>query len=324
MRVIGGALLPTDDGTLAAGCAGSTDRPARCGLAGRTWLGGIPAQASGWDHRASRALTLDGVPHDAPTAALVGWTTAWLAGAASHDDAVAVIQGPTLHGVVGLPGEPGETTLGWALGRLRVAGVTGLRMVLPVPGDIVGLPGPATLRAAALSAGQAAVCLGADLALVPLTERHESPFDGTVTTVRWTCHAAEALPPYTEPTAAEAEYALRAAVREAVSALAELDVARWRPELAGPLQELREAARTGRHARDLPPGYSGRASGLLVLADSVGTVVQMAAEDEGSAVTSAEMRSRTEALRELGHAARRARVAAYNSILHPDAWQQAR
>lgn len=253
------------------------------------------------------------------SARLVAWGNAWLGGHVGHDELLdRVVDGDETHDVVGVPGEPAEVSLGWALGRFRVAGVTRLRLLLPVPGDTVGAPGPASFRGATVEAGEGVLTTGANrrFGVVPVVEEHVSPFDGTVRTVRWRVFAVDDPTDLQLPRVAEAELELATALRATTSRLIRLDVARWRPELAGPLQALRDEARNGGGEQRLPAGYPPRAARLLATADRLGSVVELATGqpgDHGAALTGAEMTARADALRELAQGVRRARLAAYNA-----------
>ncbi len=182
-----------------------------------------------------------------------------------------------------------------------------MRVVLPVPGDPRGLPGAGPLSVAALAAGEAV--LGDGIGLVPEVVEHGSVVGSRTTSVRWAAY------PLGEATAdliavPEAEQELAAAVRTAASELAGLDVASWRPDLAGGLKRVRRNA-----VPDLPPGHDPRAVRLLAQADRLAAVLDLAAADApGGALTVTEAAARTEALRPLAHAVRRARVAAYNAV----------
>src|SRR5579875_2923387 len=92
---------------------------------------------------------------------LVGWANAWLAGRAAYDDVIARVTGDDEpHRVAGLPGhdsDRGTVPLGWALTELRSAGISALRLVLPVAGDPRGLPAGTDFAAAALEAGEGAI-----------------------------------------------------------------------------------------------------------------------------------------------------------------------
>jgi hypothetical protein len=91
----------------------------------------------------------------------------------------------------------------------------------------------------------------------------------------------------------------------AADELAELDVARWRPEVADELMALR------RPTPLLVPASTGsRQQRMLALAARCRTIVELALADEGGAVTAAEADRRRAALLPLDRAARRAMVAA--------------
>jgi hypothetical protein len=235
------------------------------------------------------------------------WTSAWLAGEAAYDDVVARVTGEDEpHRVTGLPGSTGEVPLGWVLPVLRERATDGVRVVLPVAGDPRGLPGPGPLTDAALLAGEAV--LGGGLGLVPAVTQHGPDHDRTYG-VLWTVH--EVGGPAPDPlTVAEAEHDLTTATREAASALAALDVASWRPEVADGLARMRRGI-----TPDLPPGHDGRAVRLLAQAERLAAVLDLAGADApGGAVNVTEARARDAALRPLATAVRRARLAAYNAV----------
>jgi hypothetical protein len=249
------------------------------------------------------------------SALLAAWGSAWLAGDAglpellervtAHDDA---------HTVAGL--DALDQPLDRAVARLRAAGVTRLRVVLPVPGDVLGLPGPGAFTAAALAASEGVLCLrpdGTGSGLVPTLTAHGSAYDGTVTTVTWTAYDVVVPGPDPGPFLHDAEHDLRRGVVECAQALRDLDVARWRPDVAGALQDLRRQARGGIDEDELPGGYPARARDLLVRARQLAGVVELAGQDLGDAVDTRQAAGREQTLRELGRLVRRARVAAYNA-----------
>lgn len=246
------------------------------------------------------------------SAALVAWGNAWLTGHVGLDEAVDAIEhagGPQV--AVDLPGHAGEITLRRGLGVLRVSGLTGLRLALPVPGDPLGLPGPVSLNAAALEVGEAVLASLPDVpvGLVPAEDRRGSSYVG----VRWATHPARPAAPAT-PALVEADQALSATLRDTTESLLRLDVACWRPELADALAALRES-----HHREpvggLAPGYPARAHRVAALAGRLAGVIDLALRDEGGALTAAEAAERRDALRTLDRAVRRAVVAAYNSVV---------
>ena len=249
------------------------------------------------------------------SALLAAWTSAWLAGDAALPELVERVSAhDDDHRFVGLAAD--DLPLTQAVARLRADGTTRLRVVLPAPGDPVGLPGPGPFTSAAMAASEGVLALredGLGTGLVPVIGVHGSPFDGTVTTVTWTAYAVTAAGPDPGPFLHEAEHDLRLGVAEAVRALAELDVARWRPEVADELQSLRRAARRGIDTDELPGGYPPRAREVLVRARQLAGVLQLADGDPGAAVDSREAAERAAVLRELARVVRRARVAAYNA-----------
>ncbi|HSJ20204.1 MAG TPA: hypothetical protein VK964_06495 [Nocardioidaceae bacterium] len=229
------------------------------------------------------------------SADLAVWFTAWAAGLVSLDAARdAIVGGEAAHDVVGLPGEAEPLPLILALGRLRAAGAAAAGLALPTPGDPLGLAGPPAFNADALEAGEAVVLTGVDAGLVP----HVAGA-GVVWTFQAACSRRQVLD------VAEADTGLRQAVLGAAEALADLDVARWRPEVADELISLRRTV-------DLPfpSHWDGRAVRLASLAVRCRTIVDLALDDEGGAVTAAEADARRSALAPLDHAARRGLVAA--------------
>jgi hypothetical protein len=138
------------------------------------------------------------------------------------------------------------------------------------------------------------VLSGIDLGLVPVRAGA-----GVV----WRC-----LPAYERrqvPDLAEADTGLRAALPQVADALAGLDVARWRPEVADELMTLRRIEEL-----DVPPRMSARAQRMVALATRCRRIVDLALADDGGAITAAQAEERRAALRPLDRAARRALVAA--------------
>jgi hypothetical protein len=237
-----------------------------------------------------------------------------LAGLVSPDDAVLAIVGDdALHRVEGLPGESGPVGLTLALGRLRALGVGGLRVALPVPGHPLGLSGPPEFNARALDAEEAVICYGAAFGLVP--EVYEAGPDGDVhVEVVWQVLTVREAPPADVPSLGEAERELAEALREATQVLSRLDVAGSGPVAEAAIDAYRARAERGREV--LAPGYPPRAVRVLELARRVGLLISLAYENgHGGAVSSAEMVARAEALRPVERTARRAQVAAYNSVV---------
>ncbi|MFJ2610318.1 hypothetical protein ACIQOU_31425 [Streptomyces sp. NPDC091279] len=245
---------------------------------------------------------------------LTAWGNALLAGLVSPDDAVSAVVGDdALHRMEGLPGEPGSVGLTLALGRLRSLGVSGLRMALPVPGHPLGLSGPPEFNARAMEAAEAVVCHGAALGLVPEVSAVGPEGDLHVEVV-WHCLPVREAPPADVPSLGEAERELAEALRDATEVLSRLDVAGSGPVAEAAIAAYRARAERGREA--LAPGYPPRAARVLELADRVGTLVSLAREHgHGGAVSAGEMAARVVALAPVERTARRAVVAAYNSVV---------
>ncbi len=232
------------------------------------------------------------------SARLAWWGTAWLRGSVVADLAVdAIIAGDATHKVVGVGEHGSREGLATALGALRSAGVEHLGLAWPAEGDLAGLGGPRELNDAALDAGEAVVA--GSRALVPRRE-------GAV--VFW--HEYDARPRQLDDVG-EADRRLRLELVRAADRLAVLDVARWRPEVADELMNLRRTPRL-----DAPLGTPARCVELAGRALQAAGIVDLALADDGGAVTAGEVESRRTALRPLATAARHALVAACS----PEVW----
>ena len=242
--------------------------------------------------------------HDFPAGRFAVWSTAWLTGRCSYDEALDALLGSTAHRVSGLPGSDEAVPLGWALTALRGLGETRFRLVLPVPGDVRGLPPVPGLVPQALESGQAAV--GSRLALVPEALGPEA--------IAWTAVDLAGAPPSPPPV----EGALRSvsgqldlAVADAARTLAALDLARWNSEVPALLADL---ARTTK-APGLPADHEPLALSVLGRAQRLAAVLDLATADApGAAVNHAQAAARDDALRPLAMAVREATVAAFNAV----------
>ncbi|HET8665791.1 MAG TPA: hypothetical protein VFM08_15850 [Nocardioides sp.] len=229
------------------------------------------------------------------SARLAWWGTAWLRGLVVTDLVIdAVLLDDATHVVAGLPDVEGSVPLARALAELRIAGVVSVGLALPEPGDPVGIGGPAEFSGAALEAGEAVVA--GEVGLVPRR------VGGAV---EWTAYAAARRQ---LADVGEADRGLRQALQQSVAALAALDVARWRPEVADALMDLHHPPRL-----KPPAGTPVRCVDLAARALQARAIVDLALEDEGGAVSAAEASARRAALQPLGAAARRALVAACSS-----------
>jgi hypothetical protein len=246
-----------------------------------------------------------------PSATLTVWASAWLHGSAAPD---AVIDGlhtwAGLHEVVAaddatarqldLPAPDAvPTSVVGLLAATRRAGAGAGQLLLPVPGDVRGLPPSGRLAAAALTSGEVAVFAGAELAAVPTVVA-----DGVL---RWTVFSDGPLPPAPEPALVDAEHGLRGAVRQAATTLVELDVARHRPGVRAEIAETLEH----RVRPPWPEGTPGRALRVLEQADEVEAILRVADPDNlGGAVSASVAAARAAALRPLFTAVREARRSA--------------
>ncbi|MFC0530736.1 hypothetical protein [Phytohabitans kaempferiae] len=245
----------------------------------------------------------------------VAWVRAWRAGLVPFDEVADEIAGDEEHLVADAPGTWTDVSLREALPTLSKLRPDEIRLVLPAPGDPRGLPGPGPFAGAALVAGEAVVA--ADLGLIPEVRSHTSGSGVTFETVLWRVYPLPAPAPGAsggEPGTAEAEADLSAALAEATARLTRLDVAQWRPELAGALAALRRPDA----GVDLPPGFDPRARRLFARASVLDRVLALAEHAApGGAVNGYEAQERDAALRPLTTACRRALVAACNAPLAP-------
>lgn len=249
------------------------------------------------------------------SARFVAWVRAWRAGLVPFDELADEIAGDEEHLVADAPGTWTDVPLREALPAFAKHHPDTIRLALPVPGDPRGLPGPGPFAGAALLAGEAVVAHG--MGLVPQVRSHTSGSGMTFETVLWRVHPLPevAVPAQLgEPCPAEAEADLATALAEATAQLTRLDVAQWRPELAGALAALRRPD----SATDLPPGFDPRARRLFARASVLDRVLVLAEHAApGGAVNGYEAQQRDAALRPLTTACRRALVAACNAPLRP-------
>jgi len=244
------------------------------------------------------------------------WTSAWLHGVVAADDVLdALLPWAELHEVVAadeataelldLP-EPTAVPVSPAmlLAALRRSRATTARLMLPVPGDVRGLGASrGAFSADAQRAGEAVLLPDAELGVVPVRIA-----DGIV---RWSVHRVVVGRGVDYVGLAEAEHALRSAVRDAAAALSALDIARHRPEVR---KEIADTL-AGRPRPPWPVGTPGRVLRVLEQADEVAAILAAAAGEaqtveNSAAVSASELAARAAALRPLAAAVRAARLAA--------------
>lgn len=231
------------------------------------------------------------------------WGTAFLRGLVSPDEYVdGVLAADTSH-VFG--SAFGTQSLLEVTAAVRKAGASALGAAFPAPGDPHGLSGPADFSMAATEAGEAVIALGV----------RSEPGIGWVPTqvgraVEWTSYEARRRMP---PDLGDADRTLRTTLLDAANDLARLEVARWRPEVADALHDLRAGDPVV-----APPGVPARAVDLARRALHLQEVVDLALASEGGAVSSGEIAARRAALLPLEAAARHALTAACS----PDGWPE--
>ena len=232
------------------------------------------------------------------------WYAAWLNGTAGSDDVLsATVDADAPHLVADLDGD--LIPLAEALVRFRRSNAS-LRLVLPVAGDVRGLPGPGEFRAAALDAGEAVV--GDGIALVP--EIVDYAPSSAPTTVTWRMFRTDPAP-VDYIALSDAQQELTEEIRAAATALSAADVAGWMDDIADQLRDARGAG----ERLVLPPGHPPRAVALLAQAERLQAVLDLAARDPvGGAVDRMGMAARASGLRPLATAVRRARLAGYNAL----------
>jgi hypothetical protein len=243
------------------------------------------------------------------------WLSAWLAGAAAPDDVLdALDPWAEAHDVVSadestarITGLPGPTervsSVTFLLGAVRKLGgaMPGpARLVLPVPGDLRGMPSTGAFSRAAMEAGQGVLLVDIGYGLVPAPVA-----EGLL---RWTVYSVlEVVPPESHLPLGETEYGLRDQVRQSASTLTELGVARHRP---GVRQEIENTLRE-RPTSLWPDGMPSNTLRVLQHADEVEAILAAASvDDPGGALTASAAIARTDALRPLETAVRLARRAA--------------
>ena len=206
----------------------------------------------------------------------------------------------------GLPG-PGEASTGSValLELLRRGGRPSL--VLPVAGDVRGLPPMSPALLPALDAGAAVVLPDAGVAVVP-SEGHWRVFP----VLKEPAADVPVVPPE-PPRLFDAERDLDGAIRSATAQLSRLDVARGADGVRDKI-----AAAMRRAALNVPHGSSRahrHGSMLLAKVASLEALLQVAASHETAAVTRHQLASMDDALRPLAAAVRSGRLAAVFELI---------
>lgn len=253
---------------------------------------------------------------------LAAWASAWLAGRVAFDDVLSAASAgaaapaltraaPTVGSAGGrLPvGDSRIALLGEILITWRQARAT-VRLVLPVPGDTRGVPGPAAFRTAALDTGQAVIGVAAtalDTATAAVPELIDHRPSSAPATLIW--HEFEVERPAPDyVSVADAQFELTEAIRDCASALARLTQQGRRALEPDDLNDELAAARRVGERINLPPGFPPPAVALIAQAERMSAVL-----DLSGAARPTESDDRLVALAPLVTAVRRARLAGYNA-----------
>jgi hypothetical protein len=279
-----------------------------------------------------------------PSLSLSVWANAWLAGAAAPDDVLDALSlwAPT-HSVTAYDSVAATRTgLPWPdlngtgtvslLQTVRTAADPAangpsIGMVLPVPGDVRGLPAGSQFQRDALTVGEALIVAGdpsAAIGLVPEFEYDEvddaSELDPDPCALSWTVYSVPGAAPAEVLDVGEAEYALRSAVRSAADALGALR-AGADADIEDPRGLVEQLLESGRQHR--VPGHAPtRALRVLENAAHVDAIITVSSGLIPIGMhSSAEVQLASDALRPLTAVVRSARMAAVSEILH-SAWRR--
>lgn len=232
------------------------------------------------------------------------WTTAaWARGA----DPEAALQS-ALPDVDHVAGDLGRLTV-W-----RDLGEQALLVALPSPGDLTGMPGaPAAVQGAAAAAGECVFVPALGGMLVPSITAYGNATGSALDTglrIDWQAHDADPVPRH-RIEALEVSQLERHLREELAGATDSLDRVGGRPFGAGAARELADAALGGRWG--LPEGLPARAHRVMVLAGTVGSIVDAALDGPDDALSSATSQQRRALLLRLQRSADRALADAANA-----------
>ncbi|MCV7226824.1 hypothetical protein [Mycolicibacterium komossense] len=284
-----------------------------------------------------------------PSVSLSVWANAWLAGQAAPDDVLdALSQWAPRHSVTAYDSVAADCTgLPWPdvtdagavslLQTLRTA--TGsrsmseptIRIALPIPGDVRGLPAGTAFQRDAIAAGEALVVVperGTPIGIVPEFQYEDGEDDDPdfdmspeLFGLSWTAYSLSHAPVPEHADLGEAEYALRSAVRSAADALTALRAGGSGIDVDDPrgmVEQVLESARL----HQAPEHSPERALRVLENAAHVDAIITVSAGLMPIGhQSSSEMQIASDALRPLSGVVRSARLAAVSAILH-SAWRR--
>ena len=274
------------------------------------------------------------------------WANAWLAGAAAPDDVLdALSQWAPRHSVTAYDAVAADGTgLPWPdvnhsgtmslLQMLRTAagaptGAPAMSIVLPVPGDVRGLPAGTQFQRDALTAGEAVIIKGGvssqAVGVVPDFEYEESDAYGDSDDVElsglsWTVYSLPTAPVAQHVDLGDAEFALRSAVRSAADALGAIRAEAGGMDVADPRKLVEQVMESsGQHRA--PDHAPSRALRVLENAAHIDAILTVSSDLMPIGLqSSSEAQMANDALRPLAAVVRSARLAAVSAILH-SAWR---
>ncbi|WP_343709942.1 hypothetical protein [Mycobacterium sp.] len=280
-----------------------------------------------------------------PSATLSVWANAWLAGRAAPDDVLDALScwAPRQSVMADDSVAAGRAGLAWpdidksgaasllgtlrsAAGRAPASGPS-VGVVLPVPGDVRGLPAGTQFESDALAAGEAVILASLanrDVAvgLVPEFAYDESGDDAGVAEVcevTWTVYSLPGPLVLEQHELGAAEHALRSAVRSATETLAAAGLGSTIADVADPRRCVEQLVESARQHR-IPDHAPARAVRVLENASHIDAIMTVSAALTPIAAQSlSEAQIAGNALRALAPVVRSARMAALSVILH-SAW----
>ncbi|MGU3651402.1 hypothetical protein [Mycolicibacterium sp. A43C] len=279
-----------------------------------------------------------------PSASLTVWVNAWLAGVAAPDDVLdALSQWAPKHSVTAYDSvAAGNTGLPWPdlnhsgtmslLQSMRTAAgpaadAPAVALVLPVPGDVRGLPPDTQFQRDAVTMGEAMI-VGThpdrSVGMVPeyaYEDIDDPDYEPDPVSLAWTVYSVPGPVVLEHHDLGEAEYTLRSAVRSAADALSALSTGIGVADIDDPrgmVEQLLEATRLHR----LPDHTPERALRVLENAAHIDAIITASSGLIPIGLqTSSEVQIASDTLRPLASVVRTARLAAISAILY-SAWRR--
>jgi hypothetical protein len=282
-----------------------------------------------------------------PSVSLSVWANAWLAGAAAPDDVLdALSLWAPRHSVTAYDSvAAGRTGLPWPdltdsgavslLQTLRTGAGRGgsspaMGVVLPVPGDVRGLPAGTQFQRDAVTAGEALIVASDPAEAIGLVPDYEYPdIDDSDDPdaapdpcgMSWTVYSVPGAKPMEGLDLGEAEYAMRSAVRSAADALGALHAEAAGSDIEDPRSLVEQVVESERQ-HSIPDHAPTRALRVLDNAAYIDAIITVSSGLIPIGLnSSADVQTASEALRPLNSVVRSARLAAVSAILY-SAWKR--